>query len=217
MKIEIEFPGVYRDFYTLRRELGDRGEKFTDAYLQSVPYSQLHLCCIGNAGGLACTLKSVQQEKLRRRERFLSMEMDEFRAVENYLKIEQMYDDVKSAIEARLTPTWDSLNDRQKACAKLICLYNHVDNPQKRMGEMVVLLRRCSTNQLPADVAGAYMVKLKGLLSVFPGKLSDETFRSKIADITDNLLNFLPDQERSIIDREEIQDYRCTSDCFRVF
>lgn len=217
MRIEVEDLGSQRrDFWEVRDELIASGQKFSEATLSHIPYSQLHLCCIGNAGAAACSQKLVQQEKQRRRERYLSMEPDEFEAATNYLKIEQMYDDVKYAIAYRHAPKWDSLNDRQKAVAKLRCICNHIDEPQQRLGEAILLLRKCSTTCLPSEVAITYMNKLKGLLTVYPGKLSDETFRAKMVDITSSINDFLPDEERVVLEREELQDFSCTSDCYRV-
>lgn len=221
MKIEVEtLDAPRRDFYDLRKELIASGKKFDETNLRFIPYDQLHLCCIGNAGEAVCLPRLVQAEKAARRERFLHMESEEFKAAEIFLKIERMYDDVMYAIAYRNAPKWDDLKYRQRAWAKLTCLYNHVDDPFQRLGEAVLVLRKCSqpldNDGLPPDYCMNLMNKLKGLSTVFPGRLSDDGFRQKIAELAYGLLEFLPDEERTVLEKEQLQDYSCTSDCFRV-
>ena len=220
MRIEIEsLDTPRRDFADLRRELAEQGNKFTEKTLAAVPYAQLHLCCIGNAGPNACLPRLVQQEKLNRRERFLSMEPEEFKASENYLKIEQMYDDVMYAIACRLVPKWADLSTPQKLWAKLTCLYNHVDNPSDRMTDVLNLFAQCAADPdsgLPMDVCTAYASKLRGMASVYPGRVSDDTFRTKVGEIAETLLEFMLTEERQMLEKEQVQDFSCTSDCFRI-
>jgi len=220
MNIEIEtLDTPRRDFADLRRELVAEGKKFSEKTLAAIPYSQLHLCCIGNAGPTACLPRLVQQEKRNRRERFLNMEPEEFKASVTYLKIEQMYDDVMYAISYRLAPKWEILSDRQKLWAKLTCLYNHIDNPMPRIDEVVEMFAQCAANPvggLPVDVCRVYGSKLKGMATVYPGKVSDELFREKTGEIAETLLEFMQPEERKMLEKEQLQDFTCTSDCFRV-
>lgn len=220
MKIEIESLDIpQRSFAELRRELIDQGKKFDERTLRAVPYSQLHLCCIGNAGTTACSPELVRQEKINRRERFLNMETEEFKEAETYLKIEQMYDDVMYIIASRTVPKWDTLHDCQKLWTKLTCLYNHVDNPGDRIQEVLDLFARCAndpTSGLPSDVCTIYASKLRGLGSVFPGRLSNDSFWDKIGEMAETLLEFMSDEDRKMLEKEQFQDFSCTSDCFRV-
>jgi len=224
MRIDVETYGsTRRDFYDFRSDLIEQDKKFDEASLRLLPYHQLHLAAMGNAGDAACPQRLVQDEKARRRERFLAMDGAELKACERYLRTEEMYDDVILCISSKLAPRWGELTDRQKAWAKLNCLYNHIDEPQQRMGEALLLLRLCSFSDahhdasLPTDVCHHYMSKLRGLMSVYPGQMSDDFFRTQIEDIRDNIRDFLPDDERAIIDKEQIADYQCTSDCYRVY
>lgn len=205
-----------RDFYDLRDELLDAGLKFDAIRIASLPYNQLHLCSMANAGKTACAPNIVQQEKESRRSRYLHMEPDEFKAATNYLKMERMYDDVMQVISLQYTPRWGELNDRQKVWVKLTCLTNHLDNPHPRLGEAILLFRKCATTLLPREVAMAFMEKLKGIITVYPGRLSDETYRDKLLEMKAGLIDFLPEAERTRLQAEQIQDYSCTSDCFRV-
>ena len=219
MKIEVESDVSQRDFADLRRELIEQGRKFDENTLRAVPYSQLNLCCIGNAGSAACSLELVQQEKASRRERFLSMESDEFKEAEYFLKIERMYDDVMFALTNRTASQWNGLTDCQKLWTKLTCLYNHVDNPTQRMQEALALFAKCAndpTSGLPSDVCSIYASKLRGMTSVYPGRVSDDAFREKIGEMAETLLEFMPVSSRQVLEKEQLQGYSCTSDCFRI-
>lgn len=220
MKIEVEsLDTPRRDFADLRRELVEQGKKFTETTLAAVPYAQLHLCCIGNAGPTACLPGLVQKEKINRRERFLSMDPEEFRAAETYLKIEQMYYDIMHAINRRNAIRWDTLSDRQRLWTKLTCLYNHIDNPVPRIDEAVDMFAQCAADPiggLPVDVCRVYAAKLKGMASVYPGKVTNEVFREKVGEIAETLLEFMVPEERQMLEKEQLQDFTCTSDCFRV-
>jgi len=224
MRVDVETYGSSRrDFYDFRSDLIEQDKKFDETSLRLLPYHQLHLASMGNAGDAACPQKLVHEEKARRRERFLAMDETDLKTCERYLRAEEMWDDVILCINSKLAPRWAEFTDRQQAWAKLNCLYNHIDDPQPRMGEALLLLRRCSFSDkdhqasLPTDVCLHYMSKLRGLLSVYPGQMSDDFFRAQIEDIRDNIRDFLPDDERAVCDKEQIADYQCTSDCFRVF
>jgi hypothetical protein len=218
IEIEVSMETPQRDFAELRRELIERGDKFNATNLCAIPYSQLHLCCIGNAASAACHPRLVQHEKANRRERFLNMEYEEFKEAERYLKIEQMYDDVMYAISKRIAPKYDSLSECQKLWVKLTCLYNHTDNPSARMQEAIALFLQCAEvpDGLPVDICKTYAGKLKGISSVYPGRISDETFREKVGEMAETVLQFLPVEERKVIEKEQLQDFSCTSDCFKV-
>jgi len=219
MRVDVESYGnARRDFYDLRSDLIEQDKQFDDTSLPLLPYHQLHLAAMGNAGDAACLPRLIHKEKARRRERFIAMDETELKACERYLRAEEMYDDVVLVIGSKLAPRWGELSDPQKLWAKLNCLYNHLDDPQQRMGEALLLLRKCSTTSyLPTDVCQHYMQKMRGLMATYPGKITDPFFRAQIEDIRDNVRNFLPEAERSICDKEQIADYQCTQDCFRIF
>lgn len=220
MKIEIENLGAPRkDFQSLREELISQNRKFDEASLSSIPYEQLFLCCTGSAGDAACTIKQVRDEKIRRRERFLNMDEVEFAECTRFLCIEQMDEDVKFAIARRAAPHWEDLSSRQRLWFKLNCIYNHLDVPQQRLGEAVLLFKKCSEevdSGLPKDVCEHYSNRLKKFHAEYPSVMSDAYFREKVWDIAETILEFLPDAERSICKKEELQGFRCTSDCFTV-
>jgi hypothetical protein len=221
MNIEVEDPYVpHREFSDLRKELVEQGKQFDEINLHLVPYSQLYLCCIGNAAEARCSLDLVKQEKIRRRERFLSMELEEFKEVETYLKVEQMYEDVLRAIAFRSATHWDDLSNCQQLWAKLTCLYNHVDNPNQRIQEIIDLFTLCAkgtTGTLPVDVCKVYSSKLKGISSVYPSMVSDDVFREKIGEMAETVLSFMSSEECQLIEKEQLKGFSCTSDCFRVF
>ena len=220
MLVEFETLGTpHRDFTEVRNDLVKQGKKFDQITLQLIPYAQLHLCCIGTAGVAACDPELVKREKVNRRERFLSMEADEFKEAEHFLKIERMYDDVMFALTNCTAPQWDTLTDCQKLWTKLTCLYSHSDNPAQRMQEALALFALCANNPasgLPSDVCSIYASKLRGLTSVYPGRVSDETFRDKVGEMAEALLDFMPEEHRETLEKEQLQGYSCTSDCFHV-
>ncbi len=219
MRVDVESYGsARRDFYDLRSDLIEQDKTFDGVSLRLLPYHQLHLAAMGNAGAAACPTILIQQEKARRRERFLAKDEAELKACERYLRAEEMYDDVILVIGSKLAPRWGELSDPQKLWAKLNCLYNHLDDPQQRLGEALLLLRKCSTtSNLPTDVCQHYLSRLKGLMATYPGQVSNDFFRTQIEDTRDNIRDFLSDDERGVCDKQQIADFQCSSDCFRIF
>lgn len=217
MKVEVLNFSPLSDFKILRDSLVSRNETFSVEILSQVPYDQLFLCCTGEAGAARCDRELVVAERRARRRRFWDMETVEQEAAENFLRVNQMDEDVKFDRTIRMAPKWEDLSSRQKVWAKLHCVHNHIDNPQPRIKEAVLLLRQCANERvLPPEVAKSYMPRLRGLLTMFPGKITDTVFRVKISEIADSLFEFLPEEEVTLLQREEIQDYRCSSDCYRV-
>lgn len=217
MKIEVEGFTPLADFKTIRDQLLANGEKFSITTLHQIPYEQLFLCGMGEAGAARCDRRLVIEERRSRRSRFLNMETDELEAAKRYLLVNQMDNDVHVAQATQFAPKWEELNPRQQAWAKLNCVYNHIDDPSLRLKEAILLLRECVTqHSLPPEVAMSYMPRLRGLLTVYPGKIEDALFRAKIGEIADGLFEFFNEQEAAVLQSEEIQNYSCTSDCYRV-
>jgi hypothetical protein len=212
--VEVEDWPSRRAFDEIRDALIAEGKKFDETSIKEVSYEQLYLCCIGNAGVAACSPKLIQVEKKARRERFMSMELDEFSACEPFLRAQGMYEDVKYAIAMQAAPSWETLTDRQRVWAVLNCLYNHPDDPKQRMEKAIDILYSSVT--LPTDVSRHYIQKLRGLIGVYPSRINTDLFRSEIADVAENIRLFLPEEELSLCRKEEIRDFQCTSDCFRM-
>lgn len=216
MKLTVEVSAKTRkDFYDLRSELIEQDRQFDTQTLAYLPYHQLHLCCIGNAGDAVCSPVLVTMEKRARRQRFLSLEDDAFNQVESLLRYEEMHDDVIFNVNQQAAPHWDDLTLRQQAWAMLHCLWTHSDDMMLRLREAHDLLHHCKTRMMPVDVCMHYMTKLDGLMMSL-GKLSDDMLRSQIEEVRDNVRDFLPEPELSICQREQIRGFVCTSDCFRI-
>lgn len=214
MKISVEIGAKNRrDFYDVRGDLIEQDKQFGPELLVYLPYTQLAFCCIGNSGEAVCPPELVAAEKRARRQRFLSLEEEEFTKCESYLRYEEMYDDVMRAITQQAAPHWDDLTTRQQTWAKLHCIWSHLDDPLVRMGEALDLLSECSHHTLPSDVCNHYIGKLDGLTRT---ALPEEVLRSQIEEIRDNVRDFLPDSELSICQKEQIRGYICTADCFRI-
>lgn len=207
------------DFYHQRDELITTNQVFGPSNLSKISYAELPLCCIATAGAAMGLVAEVRAEKRERRVPFLELEDDELDAFKTALNLEGMWDDVMAFRQQRYVPHWDSLFNRQKIWFKLNCVYNHVDQPNQRIGEALLLLRRCAeevNSGLPKDVCAHYSHRLRNLYE-FPTHMDAIAFREKISDLADTLLEFLPEAERSICDREHVKGFRCTSDCFRLF
>jgi hypothetical protein len=219
MKIEIENLGTPRqNFYLLRDDLIAHGKRFDETSLPSIPYQELVLCCVGEAGEAACSSRLIREEKERRRERFLSMEPEEIQGCLNFLRVEQMEADILVALAVRAAPKWDDLSTRQKLWFKLCCIYNHIDAPQQRLEDAILLLRKCGVevySGLPRDFCEHHIGRLQLYCANLSG-MKDNQFRAKIWDIAENILEFLHDEELSICKKEALQRYSCTSDCFRA-
>jgi hypothetical protein len=215
-KIYVENFTRRRDFYDLRSELIEQQKKFDETTLCFVPYDQLQLCCIGNAGLAACSPRLVQIEKRFRRQRFLAMEPTDLKKCERLLRREHMYEDVMNAVASLGAARWEHLSERQQTWAKLNCITNHIEHPKMRLGEAILLLRKCASSSLPSDVCSHYITKLKGLMTIYPGRVTDDFFREAVADVRDNILRFMPEEERAVCVKEQIIDFQCTSDCFRL-
>lgn len=220
MKIEVQNLGAPRkDFQHLRDDLVAQGRRFDESTLPGIPYQELILCCTGPAGEAACLPRLVRTEKESRRARFLNMQPDEFAECLNFLRVEQMDEDVNFALMQRAAPVWEELSTRQRLWFKLSCIYSHLDSPQQRLGEAILLLRKCAEevdSGLPKEVCEHYSNRLKQFHAEFPGTMKDNQFREKVWDIAETILEFLPDEELGICKKEMLQDYSCTSDCFRV-
>jgi len=132
--------------------------------------------------------------------------------------MEQMYEDVRFAIAYRSAPRWEELTAAAQAWAKLNCVFNHVDFPIPRLSEAVSLLSKVinEDQSMPPEAADNYRQKIKNLMSLLPNRISDGQLREKVGEFAENLLDFLNEKERSVCEREELQDYSCTSDCYRV-
>ena len=217
MKIEVLNFEPLSDFLVLRSELIARREKFSPVTLARVPYEQLTLCCTGEAGAARCDRELVVNERKARRARFLNMETQDLANSQNFLRVNQMEEDVKFDQTIRLAPRWEDLNARQKVWAKLHCIHNHIDNPEGRLKEVILLLRDCADQRLlPPEVAKSYGPRLRGLITVYPGRVNDTFFRIKIGELAESIFEFLPTEEAELLQREEIQNYSCSSDCYRV-
>ena len=218
VKIEVLNFEPLSDFIVLRSELIARGEKFSPSTLARVPYEQLTLCCTGEAGAARCDRELVVNERKARRARFLNMETKDLSDSQNFLRVNQMEEDVKFDQTIRLAPRWEDLNSRQKVWVKLHCIHNHIDSPGERLKEVVLLLRDCAEQRLlPPEVAKSYGPRLRALVTMLnPPRITDTFFRIKIGELAESIFEFLPTEEAELLQREEIQNYSCSSDCYRV-
>ena len=217
-KIVVESLGT-QDFFTVRDQLLKQGERFTEQTLALVNYSQLPYCALGVAEAAVCSLRLVREEKQRRRARFLELDPEEFQQCTGYLKLHGMYDDVVRQTTLQKAPRWHDLSYRVRAWAKLTCLSNHADFPLARLYEVIDLLQKATKekNPLPEVVANNYIQRIKVLMVKFrPTERLDPHFREQLGHFTEDLTLSFSESDRQIIEKELIQDFSCTSDCFRM-
>jgi hypothetical protein len=214
LKVEIEAVPA-SNFQDIQKELVSKGKRFTGQALHQIPYSQLHLCCIGSAGAAACSSDLVNEEKDHRIDRFLSLSPEELAKSERWLRAEGMYGDVISEISSKTVPTWDELTCRQQAVAKLLCIYNHVDNPHSRLMEACLLLRACSEGSLTLKVCSTLVIRLLALDRSHPVLIGGSELREGVWKVMETVFDLLSDSERVVFAGEQIRGYSCTSDCFR--
>lgn len=223
LKVEVDTVLPSMDFKEALPGLIASGKRFDRQLLQKIPYSQLHLCCIGPAGLAACSPRLVFKEKERRLSRYISSAPEELAASERWMKTEGMYGDVMAEVTAKSAPSWDTLKPRQKVVAKLFCIYNHIDDPEERVVEAVVLLREMGADLNPM-LCSKCCSKLVNITRCYLGieveekdRISASEFREGLYQVMEMVLDVLPKEEQLVLVREHISGYQCTSDCFRSF
>jgi hypothetical protein len=216
MKVKIDNLGVpHRSFPLLRDELISKKEKFSAKNLCYVPYEQLSLCAIAVAGTAACNLSLIREEKQTRRRRFLTL--PSLLEVQNFLKIERMYEDLTLIRDLCFSPSWASLSYCQQAWAKLICIYNHIEAPKERLGAAIELLNKAQTQgtEITEKQHTKLVKQLSSLRTRFPATVLIDEFRDQILNSA-NFIGVCSEEVRKLARKEKIQDFQCVSDCFRV-
>lgn len=201
-----------REFYELLAELKTKGERFSSKTLQELPYDQLILAAMGNAGSCRCSIQDVTQEKQERRALFLGMPQDKF----EQMKLEdQLVSDLQDdrIIYSHSVPSWKNLSVVAKLYFKLTCLETHPHDAFLRMSEVVVLCRDASAT-LPQQLA--FSLKLE-FQSAILSKPSTEWVKDAATKATNLLYGFITGPEMDIVDRLELRDYVCTAGCFYPF
>jgi hypothetical protein len=218
LKVKLDLLGEpQQDFYQVKNNLLLNSCKFDANTLSTLSYNQLVLAAINPAGDTICDLKLIQDEKRQRRERFLSMSEENLLMMKNYLIIERMWDDIHFERNYNILPNWNNLTERQKIWLRLNCIVNHIDNPNTRLFEVIVRLNDCISNgTLPYEISNAFMVKIKGLIRLYPKLIDDNTFRDRVTIIAALFFQYLSQDEAKQIENEEIKNYSCVSDCYRI-
>jgi hypothetical protein len=222
LKVEMEVISPPVSFQDSLRALLSEGRRFGRESLRQVPYLQLSLCCTGAAGSAACLPRLVRLEKERRLGRFVSLAPDDLSRSERWLKAEGMYGDVVAEISSRSSPDWERLKPRQRAVAKLLCLYNHLDDPEERILEAVEYIQQSAGDGVDPMLCSGICSRLvdtgRRLLGTTgdgrPG-IGPNEFREGVWQCMEGLLDTLPQEEQELLLRERIRGYSCTSDCFR--
>lgn len=218
LTIEIDPHGMSRvPFADLRSLLLETRQTFSDRELRLLPYSELILAALANAGASACTIEAVLAHKQARRRRFLSMSPDALAKAQRYLQDEGMYTDIQALVAMRDAPPWDTLTSPVRLWLKLNCLYTHIAEPEQRLRDAISLAAEAESASL-LDSSRAYRMieKLDRLRHFYPSGLSDDTFRTAIGCMSEEMLELLSIEEQEHCQRELVADYSCTGGCYHA-
>jgi hypothetical protein len=224
LEIRIDSNGIPRiPFNEIRTALWEAGKTFDAETLKYVPYHQLSMCAIANAGRAACAVDLVLAEKRARRNRFLNLPADKLASCQRYLRIEGMLADVERDIEQACAPQWSKLTARQQVWCVFTCIANHVDNPAKRFDQVVELLRLSALNgEMPATEA---VDRIKATNAIrrthtmvieYPPITNVRDLRDQLELQTEAVMEGMSAEERQVCLRGVLRGYSCTSDCFQT-
>lgn len=202
------------NYATIRDKLIFENQKFDTSLLKDIPYENLVLCALAPSQESGCSLKLVRDEKLLRRTRFVSMLPYDLERCNSLLNCSHMYEDVHYQIELQQGLRWSQLTSKTRAWAKLLCIYNHTDDLLPRIDESISLLRKVV--DFPEEEIQNFTQKLKTLGYLYPKRISEIEFREKIFEIIYQISRAFTEEESKQVKSMMIQDFSCTSDCFRV-
>ena len=207
----------YVDFYTILAELKDKDAKFDGKTLKKLPYSQLDLAAIGNAGQCRCSPSLVIKEKAARRKPYAVVEIELEEQEREYLERTGMLSDVMDdRVMALPHLKWEELSYLAKLWFKLNCLNIHLDAPTQRLTEVVDLLTECRrADILPSQIVTSLRTEFNSVI-LRQGKLSDEVIRSICEQCANVVYGFLEAEEAMICDQKLLADYSCSCYCFRA-
>ena len=205
----------YEDFYILLAKIKEKGQKFDGKTLKRLPYHQLDLAAIGNAGSCRCSSSLVHKEKMLRRHNFVSKPSieDDRSHLEQIGMLDNVLDDRSHSIGL---PRWQELSNPLKLWFKLCCIEIHLDSPNVRIAEAISLFKKCANEgSVPHQLAMMYTSEFQSIL-LMSHKLTDETIRNACNQATYTLKEFLSSEDMEIADNKTLDDYSCSSYCFRT-
>lgn len=199
-------------FYTLRAKLINQGLQFSLVDILELPYDEMILCAMGNAGAarapLSLVLEAMRMARPTKRE-------SSPRVVGNNVAI-FLEDSTDINIEGCID--YETLSDKLKCCTILLCLSNHCDCPETRIAEIRRLLDRMDKTHGVSNRAVTDWVRLQ-LAGI---KLDNihSTHQVFLATAAEVLLKFLTTEEEDILKRfihnGKVRNYKCTYGCFPV-
>lgn len=199
----------YEDFYDVLAELKKTQSIFKPANLQRLPYDQLILAAMGNAGSCRCSVEDVIAEKQERRAIVLSHpNRDTFKLDDNLMS--NLQNDLLQ-INTKIA-SWKNLSIPSKIYFKLICLENHSHDAFKRLSEVVELFKEAEeTCALPQQIASSLRLEFQSALL---SKSSEIWVRDAATKVSNILYGFITNPEIETIDSLELKDYQCSAGCF---
>jgi hypothetical protein len=205
-----------RSFVELRERLLTVGRKFTEEELHQLPYEELPLAAIANAGAAACTLEEVVEAKHHRRYRFLHMNDTEFEEAACYLHCQGMYEATVAARRRSTYLKWASLPPITQLWCTLNCLYTHIDCPTERIKACVLLISRCvHGGWLTQEQADIHDMALEQLRWADPSSYANGNFRILLGTLAEQTLTRMSLDDKTLFEHAGVIDYSCTSNCYR--
>ncbi len=197
------------DFYELLAKLKAKKQKFTPKTLKLLPYEQLVLAAMGNAGRCRCSLEDVTNEKQERRALLLGLPQEKIEEMGLELHL------IGDILEDRLTlahtvPAWSELSVISKLYFKLTCLETHPYDALQRISEVVALCKEAD-QALPQQLAFSLKIEFQSSLLSKP---SDDWIRDTSTKACNLVYGFIPGSEIELVDKLELRDYVCTAGCF---
>ena len=200
-----------REFYELLAELKTKGEHFSPVSLRELPYDQLALASMGNAGNCRCSVEDVINEKQERRAVLLGLPKSKLESIKLDDQIASDLQDDRITLNRKI-PSWRDLSRVAKLYFKLTCLETHPHDPFLRLSEVVNLCREAS--ELPQQLAFSLKIEFQ---SAVLSKPSPDWVRDTATKATNILYGFITGPEIETVDKLELRDYVCTAGCFYPF
>lgn len=204
-------------FYTKAAELVAAGKVFDRVAMKDIPYCDLPLCAIGDAGAARCRMHLVREEQKSRLYPFLKMPLEELEAIKTSLD-DAMFADIMALRRAKVVrPSWHDLTDAQKLYFKLRCLRNHWDGPRARLRDALTIMANISKETKGADLR--FHPIQQGIIRLMAddekGVLDGQNLRETLKGYRELLATMLTPEQKAVCESAELSDYNCTNDCFR--
>ncbi len=198
-------------------QLRAEGRRFDAEALKQLPYKDLILACIGDAEELACPLKLVQTEKIRRLSELSGLSDEEIAQCSD-IELLTDYERHMFRIEHELPcPAWADLSTPLQALFLIKCLRTHRDAPLHRLSQLASVLCTMSRTGTTSSLRGWAKLMLG---TIEPWIRSPEllprdlkAFRKALSSM-ELVRTGLSEREATIFTSALVRDYTCSAGRF---